>query len=72
MENDLNFMKMFLTMNTMTQRENTSIKDKVISKQRIVFATMRKLIPDWEMPSDWDTLTDKVKLKRLTDLEKIV
>ena len=42
---------------------------RVAYKERIAFATMRASIPDWQPPSDWDSLTNGQKLDRL---DKIV
>ena len=66
----LNAMKTFLILGDLTNKKET-IADKVKYKERIVFATMRSIIPQWEKPSDWETLTDQEKLKRLTKLEQI-
>jgi hypothetical protein len=67
----LNAMKMFLALGELTSTENDSIESKVKYKQRIVFATMRNLIPGWQPPSDWESLTDEVKLERLKKLEEV-
>ena len=64
-------MKMFLALGELTSKENDSIESKVKYKQRIVFATMRNLIPGWQPPSDWESLTDEVKLERLKKLEEV-
>jgi len=66
----LNAMKSFLLLGELSNNEKT-IKEKIKYKERIVFATMRSIIPQWEKPSDWETLTDQEKLKRLTKLEQI-
>jgi hypothetical protein len=67
--NNLNgMMKAFLMLSDL---ENDNIKDKVKSKQRIVFATMKAQILDWQPPSDWETLTDQEKLERLELMQKI-
>jgi len=67
----LNAMKMFLALGELTSTENDSIESKVKYKQRIVFATMRNLIPGWQPPRDWESLTDEVKLERLKKLEEV-
>ncbi len=67
----INMMKMFLAMGDMADT-NITLAEKVAYKERIVFATMRFNIPGWEKPSDWDSLTDEVKLERLTKLESAV
>lgn len=68
--NTLNLMKGFLVLGDMGS-ENESLAAKVKYKERIVFATMRSYIPDWETPRDWDTITNEVKMERLLKLEEI-
>ena len=65
----LNAMKAFLILGDLTNNEQTTA-DRVKYKERIVFATMRSMIPQWEKPSDWDDLSDEVKLERLEKLEQ--
>ena len=48
-----------------------SKKDKLKYKERIVFATMKSQIPDWQKPSDWDNLPIDVKMSRLEKLQTI-
>tara|TARA_R110000824_G_scaffold53382_3_gene147862 strand:+ start:518 stop:730 length:213 start_codon:yes stop_codon:yes gene_type:complete len=63
-------MKMFLAMGgIMNQKE--SREDKLKYKERIVFATMRASIPEWQPPSDWDELPIEERETRLTNLEQI-
>jgi len=64
----IEMMKMFMLLGDMT---NDSLADKVAYKQRIAFATMRNAVPDWQPPSDWDTLSDEVKMERLTKLMEV-
>ena len=64
-----NAMKSFLMLGELMNNDKTSLKDKVKYKERIVFATMRSMIPQWEPPSDWSTITDEQKLERLTKIE---
>jgi len=45
---------------------------KLKNKERIVFATMKSYIPLWEKPKEWDSLTTKVKLNRLEDLQNMI
>ena len=63
-------MKMFLLLGEL-ENKNESDEKKLKYKERIVFATMKNQIPDWEKPTDWDNLPTKEKLKRLEKLEKI-
>ena len=71
MENILKLMKTFLAIGKMTETDDTPIEEKVKYRQRIVFATMKKLIPEWKQPPDWYMLSDEEKLKRLDYLEKV-
>ena len=68
MENLNGMMKAFLMLSDL---ENDNIKDKVKNKERIVFATMKAQIPEWQPPEDWETLTDQEKLKRLDLIQKM-
>jgi len=40
-------------------------------QERIAFATMRAIIPDWQPPSNWNTLSNAEKLKRLKKLKSV-
>jgi hypothetical protein len=46
--------------------------DAVAYKERIVFATMRSMVPDWQEPKDWAQLSNADKMTRLKKLEKVV
>jgi hypothetical protein len=72
MENTFDLMKGFLKLGELTEKDDTSISEKVAYKQRIVFATMKSFIPNWQPPSDWETITDEEKLDRLVQIEKNV
>ena len=69
MENLNGIMKAFLMLSDLDNNDN--IKDKVKNKERIVFATMKAQIPEWQPPEDWETLTDQEKLKRLDLIQKM-
>ena len=71
-DSSLKFMKAFLKLGEITSDKNESLADKVKYKEKIVFATMRANIPQWETPSDWDTISNEDKLKRLTKVEKVI
>ena len=71
-DSSLKFMNAFLKLGDITSDKNETIADKVNYKQKIVFATMRANIPQWEMPNDWDKISNEDKLKRLTKLEEII
>ena len=47
------------------------ISNNVKYKERIAFATMRASIPDWQPPSNWNSLTNKQKLNRLDKLQSV-
>ena len=73
----LNSMKAFLLMGDLMndKKEDTTqaeyLQKQVKYKERIVFATMRSKIPNWQPPSDWDRLNDSDKLERLTKIQTI-
>ena len=66
----LDMMKAFLVLGDLSAT-NESVADRVKYKEKIVFATMKSQIPNWEKPSDWDTLPNNEKLKRLENLQKV-
>ena len=68
--NSLNYMSAFLTLGNLTS-QNESKEDKLKYKERIVFATMKANIPNWEKPNNWDKLPVNERLKRLNKLETI-
>jgi hypothetical protein len=65
-----NIMKAFLMLGDLTST-NESKEDKLKYKERIVFATMKSQIPDWQKPSDWDNLPIDEKMSRLNKLQTI-
>tara|TARA_B100001559_G_scaffold116766_1_gene98120 strand:- start:300 stop:797 length:498 start_codon:yes stop_codon:yes gene_type:complete len=71
-DSSLKFMKAFLKLGEITSDKNESLADRVKYKEKIVFATMRANIPQWETPRDWNTISNEDKLKRLTKLEKVI
>jgi len=46
-------------------------EEKLKYKQRIVFATMRANIPQWQPPEDWEELSVKDRLDRLEKIQNI-
>jgi len=66
----LNLMKGFLALGNLDQDQ--TLEQKVAYKQKIVFATMRASIPEWQAPRDWENLTDEVKMERLTQIESVI
>lgn len=67
---NINAMKMFLIMGELTGA-NESREDKLKYQERIVFATMKASIPDWEPPSDWYKLSIEERETRLEKLKTI-
>ena len=53
-------------------KQEDKLSDKAVAyKERIAFSTMRASIPDWQPPSDWDSLTNGQKLDRLDKLQSV-
>ena len=67
----LNSMKAFLLMGDLMNDKKEDTADAVKYKERIVFATMRSKIPNWQPPSDWGRLNDSEKLERLTKIQNL-
>ena len=67
----LNSMKAFLLMGDLMNDKKEDTADVVKYKERIVFATMRSKIPNWQPPSDWERLNDSDKLERLTKIQNL-
>ena len=65
----LNSMKAFLMLGDLMSKRVDA--DEVKYKEKIVFATMRNKIPNWEKPKDWDCLNDADKLERLTKIQNL-
>ena len=63
-------MNMFLTLGKLTNQNETR-EDKLKYQERIVFATMRASIPEWEPPSNWYELSIEDREKRIKQLETI-
>ena len=65
-------MKAFMLLGDMGVKEADKLKDEHVAYQeKIVFSTMRFSIPDWQVPEDWDTLTNRQKLERLDKLKSL-
>jgi len=67
----MDFMKAFLVMGEITNPDQ-SLADKVAYDQKIVFATMKSMIPDWQEPRDWSKLTLEQKDERLQKIKEIM
>ena len=65
----LKFASAFMMLSDMTA---DSDKAKLQTKQRIVFATMKHFIPDWQPPKDWDKLSTATKLDRLDKIQEVI
>ena len=63
--NPAGFMQMFMMLQDMSTPENTSVKEVIKRKERIVFATHGII-----KPCDWDTLSDDEKLSRLNKVQQ--
>ena len=66
----LNSMKAFLMLGDLMGKKGDTA-DAVKYKEKIVFATMRNKIPNWQKPNDWDCLNDAEKLERLNKIQTI-
>ena len=65
-------MKAFMLLGDLDATSTEKLSDlSVAYKERIAFATMRASIPDWQPPSDWNSLTNKEKLNRLDKLQSV-
>tara|TARA_R100000657_G_C4638358_1_gene84809 strand:- start:412 stop:819 length:408 start_codon:yes stop_codon:yes gene_type:complete len=65
----LNSMKAFMLMGDL-MGDKQSIADAVKYKERIVFATMKNAIPDWQQPDNWERLNDTEKLEVLNKIQE--
>ena len=52
-------------------REDRLSNEAVAYKERIAFSTMRASIPNWQPPSNWNSLTNEQKLERLDKLQSV-
>ena len=69
---NINAMKAFMVLGDLMTKKGDELSDEAVKyKERIAFATMRASIPDWQPPSDWDSLTNKQKLDRLNKLKSV-
>lgn len=70
--NNINAMKAFMLLGDLSTKQGDELSDAAVKyKERIAFATMRASIPDWQPPSDWNSLTNKQKLDRLNKLKSV-
>jgi hypothetical protein len=70
--NNIGIMQAFMLLGDLDTKQEDKLSDKAIAyKERIVFSTMRASIPDWQPPSNWNSLTNKEKLNRLDKLQSV-
>ena len=70
--NNINMMKAFMLLGNLSTKQGDELSDMAVKYQeRIAFATMRASIPDWQPPSDWNSLTNGQKLDRLDKLQSV-
>ena len=70
--NNINMMKAFMLLGDLSTKQGEELSDMAVKYQeRIAFATMRASIPDWQPPSDWNSLTNGQKLDRLDKLQSV-
>ena len=64
MNNTTNFMQMFMMLQDMDTSIDLKVEEIIERKERIVFAT-----PGIIKPSNWETLSNNEKLKRLNKVQ---
>tara|TARA_R100000781_G_scaffold11212_1_gene10322 strand:+ start:82 stop:309 length:228 start_codon:yes stop_codon:yes gene_type:complete len=66
MNNTTNFMQMFMMLQDMSAPIDAKVEEIIKRKERIVFATSGII-----KPSDWETLSNNEKLKRLNKVQNL-
>ncbi len=70
--NNIGIMKAFMLLGDLETKQEDKLSDKAVAyKERIAFSTMRASIPDWQPPSNWNSLTNEQKLDRLDKLQSV-
>jgi len=70
--NSIGIMKAFMLLGDLETKQEDKLSDKAVAyKERIAFSTMRASIPDWQPPSNWNSLTNEQKLDRLDKLQSV-
>ena len=70
--NNINMMKAFMLLGDLDTKQEDKLSNKAVAyKERIAFATMKASIPDWQPPSNWNSLTNEEKLNRLDKLQSV-
>jgi len=67
----LKIAKMFLVLGDLTSDGETR-EQKLAYEEKIVFSTMKSLIPDWQIPPDWSDITIDQKEERLKKLREVM
>ena len=70
MDKSIDFMKAFLMLGNLDDKATK--EERVAYDTRIVFATMKSVIPDWQPPEDWDDLPLDERESRLEKLKKVI
>jgi hypothetical protein len=66
----LDAMKAFMALGELTSNGN-SREEKQAYQERIVFATMKSQIPEWQKPEGWDKLPIEERERRIKKLKTI-
>ena len=70
--NNIGIMKAFMLLGDLETKQEDKLSDKAVAyKERIAFATMKASIPNWQPPSNWNSLTNEQKLDRLDKLQSV-
>tara|TARA_R100000541_G_scaffold39662_1_gene47408 strand:- start:227 stop:442 length:216 start_codon:yes stop_codon:yes gene_type:complete len=70
--NNIGIMKAFMLLGDLETKQEDKLSDKAVAyKERIAFSTMRASIPNWQPPSNWNSLTNEQKLERLDKLQSV-
>lgn len=68
MKNAINLVKSLLMLEDLRSVDD-DIKESLEDKERIIFSSMKSMLPDWRKPRYWDSLTDEQKINGLIDLQ---
>jgi len=66
----LGFMSAFLTLGEIAN--DGTREEKCAYDARIIFATMRNMIPEWQAPKGWDELPIEEREKRIVKLKQVI
>ena len=69
---NIGMMKVFMLLGDLDIKQEDRLSDKAIAyNAKIASSTMKASIPNWQPPSNWNSLTNKEKLKRLDKLQSV-